>query len=106
MGELRVQEQIDAIAGKLQRIQQQVCRLVVRAGRSMPEEQTRRRKTRHCIAQPVADGFKLLSNVAHRWIGMGSYVSAADVAVCHDTLWRAARGRRLRRARWACRSTR
>src|SRR5438132_3213599 len=82
---LRVEKQVEAIGRKLERVLQQIRRLVVCAGRAVAEKQSRRRKARYRVAQPVAYGFELLNNVAHRWIllGLRSAQQALQYATIH-----------------------
>src|SRR5439155_4905716 len=58
-------ERLQPIQRQMQRVQYQVCGLVVCVAHAVPEEQSHLAETRDGVAQPVADGFEFLGEGTH-----------------------------------------
>src|SRR5439155_21889420 len=63
--ESRIEERLETVQRQVQRGQDQVRGLVVRAGRAMPEKKPGLGKARDGVTQPVTNGCEFLSDAQH-----------------------------------------
>jgi len=74
----RVEERLQAVERKVQCVQQQIRRLVIRVDAAVPERELHLAETRDRVAQPIAHGFELVGrDRTHGWTPTLAAVAAA-----------------------------